>query len=80
MINKIPNKNINKKKEIFTHKNYGNILNYLIQFQLEEIKKKEYEKILEEESNFQKGTKLISESERINTLNALINTKNLKIF
>ncbi len=38
------NKNINKKKEIFTHKNYGNIPNYLIQFQLEEIKKKNMKK------------------------------------
>ena len=75
MINKIPKKNINKKEEIFTHKNYGKTPNYLKQFQLEEIKKKEYEKLLEEESHYPKGTKLIPESERINTLNALIYTK-----
>ena len=29
MINKIPKNNINKKKEIFTHKNYGKTPNYL---------------------------------------------------
>ena len=29
MFNKISKKNINKKKEIFNHKNYGNTPNYL---------------------------------------------------
>ena len=67
-----------KEKEkdiIFTHKNYGKTPEYLKQFKLEEIKRKEYEKILEEESHYPPGTKLLSENERINTLNNLIETK-----
>ena len=43
--------------------------------ELEEIKRKEYEKILEEESDYPPGTKLLSENESINTLNNLIENK-----
>ena len=74
--NKITKRYKEKEKDIiFTHKNYGKTPEYLKQFKLEEIKRKEYEKILEEESNYPPGTKLLSENERINTLNNLIETK-----
>ena len=74
--NKVTKRYKEKEKDIiFTHKNYGKTPEYLKQFKLEEIKRKEYEKILEEESNYPPGTKLLSENERINTLNSLIETK-----
>ena len=74
--NKITKRYKEKEKDIiFTHKNYGKTPEYLKQFKLEEIKRKEYEKILEEESHYPPGTKLLSENERINTLNNLIETK-----
>ena len=74
--NKVTKRYKEKEKDIiFTHKNYGKTPEYLKQFKLEEIKRKEYEKILEEESNYPPGTKLLSENERINTLNNLIETK-----
>ena len=74
--NKITKRYKEKEKDIiFTHKNYGKTPEYLKQFKLEEIKRKEYEKILEEESHYPPGTKLLSENERINTLNGLIETK-----
>ena len=74
--NQIKKRYKEKEKDIiFTHKNYGKTPEYLKQFKLEEIKRKEYEKILEEESNYPPGTKLLSENERINTLNNLIETK-----
>ena len=74
--NKVTKRYKEKEKDIiFTHKNYGKTPEYLKQFKLEEIKRKEYEKILEEESHYPPGTKLLSENERINTLNSLIETK-----
>ena len=74
--NKVTKRYKEKEKDIiFTHKNYGKTPEYLKQFKLEEIKRKEYEKILEEESHYPPGTKLLSENERINTLNNLIETK-----
>ena len=74
--NQIKKRYKEKEKDIiFTHKNYGKTPEYLKQFKLEEIKRKEYEKILEEESNYPPGTKLLSENERINTLNNLIEIK-----
>ena len=74
--NQIKKRYKEKEKDIiFTHKNYGKTPEYLKQFKLEDIKRKEYEKILEEESNYPPGTKLLSENERINTLNNLIETK-----
>ena len=74
--NKVTKRYKEKEKDIiFTHKNYGKTPEYLKQFKLEEIKRKEYERILEEESHYPPGTKLLSENERINTLNNLIETK-----
>ena len=62
-------------ESLFIHKNYGKVPEYIKQFELEEIKRKEYEKLLEEESTYPPGTKLISEEERVKTLNMLIKNK-----
>jgi hypothetical protein len=76
IIKEIPKRYKSKEEgNIYTHKNYGKIPEYLKQFKLDEIKRKEYEKLLEEEATYPPGTKLISEEERIKTLNSLILTK-----
>ena len=74
--NKIQNKNKKKKKKNdVKHKNYGKVPEYIKKYELErEIKKEEIKK-QEMASKYPKGTKLLSEEERINTLNGLINSK-----
>ena len=74
--NKIQNKNkiIEDKKDV-KHQNYGKVPEYIKKYEMErEIKKEEIKK-QEMVSKYPKGTKLLSEEERINTLNGLINSK-----
>jgi len=77
IIKEIPKKNKLKNNDtsLFIHKNYGKVPEYIKQFELDEIKRKEYEKILEEEATYPPGTRLIPEEERVKTLNMLIKTK-----
>jgi hypothetical protein len=71
MDNKITNKNkFVEEKNDAKHKDYGKVPDYIKKYELErEIKKQEAA------SKYPKGTKLLSEEERINTLNGLINSK-----
>ena len=76
MDNKVPNKNkINEEKNNKKHKDYGKVPDYIKKYELEREQKKEEKKKLEEASKYPKGTKLLSEEERITTLNGLINSK-----
>jgi hypothetical protein len=76
MDNKIQNKNKNnEEKKDLKHKDYGKVPEYIKKYEMErEIKKEEIKK-QEMASKYPKGTKLLSEEERINTLNGLINSK-----
>ena len=76
MDNKIQNKNKNnEEKKDLKHKDYGKVPEYIKKYEMErEIKKQEIKK-QEMASKYPKGTKLLSEEERINTLNGLINSK-----
>ena len=76
MDNKVPTKNkFTEEKNDAKHKNYGKVPEYIKKYELErEIKKEEIKK-QEAASKYPKGTKLLSEEERINTLNGLINSK-----
>ena len=74
--NKIPlkyknNEEINNLK----HKNYGKVPNYIKRYELEREIKKEEIKRQKELKKIPKGMKLLSEEERLNTLNGLILNK-----
>ena len=74
--NKIPTKNkFVEEKSDAKHKDYGKVPDYIKKYELErEIRKEEIKK-QEAASKYPKGTKLLSEEERISTLNGLINSK-----
>ena len=79
----IENKNKNKRGQTLDktskndkHKDFGKIPNYIKKYEMERQLKKEELKRKEEESKIPKGTKLLSEEERIATLNGLISNKN----
>ena len=57
------------------HKDYGKVPDYIKKYELEREMKKEEIKKQEAASKYPKGTKLLSEEERITTLNGLINSK-----
>ena len=57
------------------HKDYGKVPNYIKKYELEREIKKEERKKQEEASKYPKGTKLLTEEERLNTLNGLIENK-----
>lgn len=57
------------------HNNYGKVPDYINKFKKEAEEKKENEKKLAEESKYPKGTRLLSEEERLQTLDSLIKTK-----
>lgn len=57
------------------HKNFGKTPEYLEKYKKEAEMKKEIMKKIQEETKYPKGTKLLSDEERINTLNGLLNTK-----
>ena len=74
--NKVPAKknNTETKKEV-KHKDYGKVPDYIKKYEIEREQQKEEKKKQKEASKYPKGTKLLSEEERINTLNGLINSK-----
>ena len=76
MENKVPTKNkLIEDKNNKKHKDYGKVPDYIKKYELEREQEKEEKKRQEEASKYPKGTKLLSEEERVNTLNGLINSK-----
>jgi hypothetical protein len=76
MDNKVPSKNkFNEEKNDVKHKDYGKVPDYIKKYEIEREQQKEEKKKQEEASKYPKGTKLLSEEERVSTLNGLINSK-----
>ena len=76
--NKIPLKHKQNGEDMSQnnkHKDYGKIPEYIKKYELERELKKEELKRQEESSKYPKGTKLLSEEERISTLNGLLENK-----
>lgn len=76
--NKIPLKHKQNEEPIANnnkHKDYGKVPNYIKKYELEREIKKEEIKRQEEAAKYPKGTKLLSEEERLSTLNGLIENK-----
>ena len=76
MDNKVPSKNkfVEEKNDV-KHKDYGKVPDYIKKYEIEREQQKEEKKKQEEASKYPKGTKLLSEEERVSTLNGLINSK-----
>jgi len=74
--NKVPTKTkITEEKNDVKHKDYGKVPEYIKKYELErEIMKEEIKK-QEEAVKYPKGTKLLTEEERVETLNGLMNSK-----
>ena len=64
-----------KPKENPFHKSYGKTPKYIQNMKIAQEFKKEIENKLKEEKNYPKGTRLLSENERIKTLNGLNESK-----
>ena len=76
MDNKVPSKNkFIEEKNDTKHKDYGKVPDYIKKYEIEREQKKEEKKKQEEASKYPKGTKLLSEEERVSTLNGLINSR-----
>ena len=74
--NKIqPKKSLAEVKKDVKHKDYGKVPDYIKKYEIEREQQKEEEKKQKEASKYPKGTKLLSEEERVSTLNGLINSK-----
>ncbi len=76
--NKIPLKHKQNDEGVIKnnkHKDYGKVPNYIKKYELEREIKREEMKRQEEAAKYPKGTKLLTEEERINTLNGLIENK-----
>ena len=76
--NRIPlkYKKVEEPKNIeVKHKNFGKVPLYIKKYELEREMKKEEMKKMEEMAKYPKGTKLLTEEERLNTLNGLIENK-----
>ena len=76
--NRIPlkYKKVEEPKNIeVKHKNFGKVPLYIKKYELEREMKKEEMKKMEEMAKYPKGTKLLNEEERLNTLNGLIENK-----
>ena len=73
--NKIPQKKIIETVTDNKHRNYGKIPDYIKKYEMERELQKEELKKRKEEMTYPKGTKLLSEEERINTLNELLKTQ-----
>ena len=74
--NKIqPKKSLAEDKKDVKHKDYGKVPDYIKKYEIEREQQKEEEKKQKEALKYPKGTKLLSEEERISTLNGLINSK-----
>ena len=76
MDNKVPSKNkfVEEKNDV-KHKDYGKVPDYIKKYEIKREQQKEEKKKQEEASKYPKGTKLLSEEERVSTLNGLINSK-----
>ena len=74
--NKVPTKTkLIEEKNDAKHKDYGKVPEYIKKYELErEIRKEEIKK-QEEAAKYPKGTKLLTEEERVETLNGLMNSK-----
>jgi len=76
MDNKVPNKNkLVEEKNDAKHKDYGKVPDYIKKYEIEREQQKEEKKKQQEASKYPKGTKLLSEEERVSTLNGLINSR-----
>ena len=76
--NKVPIKHKQVEEPIIKtnkHKDFGKVPSYIKKYELEREKKNEEIKRKEEASKYPKGTKLLTEEERLNTLNGLIRNK-----
>jgi uncharacterized protein YeaC (DUF1315 family) len=76
--NRIPlkYKKVEEPKNIeVKHKDFGKVPSYIKKYELEREMKKEEMKKMEEMAKYPKGTKLLTEEERLNTLNGLIENK-----
>jgi uncharacterized protein YeaC (DUF1315 family) len=74
--NKIPLKHKNNEEiNNLKHKNFGKVPNYIKRYELERELKKEEIKRQKELKKIPKGMKLLSEEERLSTLNGLILNK-----
>ena len=76
--NKVPIKHKQTDEPIIQtnkHKDYGKVPSYIKKYEKEREIKNEEIKRLEEASKYPKGTKLLSEEERLNTLDGLIRNK-----
>ena len=65
----------NTSTEYQFHKEYGKTPRYLQNMKIEAEKQKEIDQLKEEESKYPKGTRLLSEEERVFTLNKLLESK-----
>ena len=70
--NKIPQKKINETIVDNKHRNYGKIPEYIKKYEMERELQKEELKRRKEEMTYPKGTKLLTEEERVNTLSELL--------
>ena len=76
--NKVPVKHRQVEEQLMKnnkHKDYGKVPSYIKKYELEREIKNEEIKRQEEASKYPKGTKLLTEEERLNTLNGLIRNK-----
>ena len=67
--------NFNKSAQNPYHKDYGKTPQYLKNMKLEAEKQKEIDKLKKEQEKYPKGTRLLSEDERLFTLNKLLESK-----
>ena len=65
----------NTSTEYQFHKEYGKTPRYLQNMKIEAEKQKEIDQLKKEESKYPKGTRLLSEEERVFTLNKLLESK-----
>ena len=72
---KIPVNNFNKSAENPYHKEYGKTPQYLKNMKIKAEKKKELDNLKKEQEKYPKGTRLLSNEERIFTLNKLLESK-----
>jgi hypothetical protein len=70
--NDVPVKAIKKEEpQQAIHKDFGKTPEYLLKYKADAEKQKEYQKMLEEQKKYPAGTRLLSEEERLETLNSL---------
>ena len=69
------NNNVNKLEQNQFHKEYGKTPKYLQNMKIEAEKQKEIDKLKKEQEKYPKGTRLLTEDERLFTLNKLLESK-----